>query len=109
MRGCLAAARAILFKHGKAAVDLAPRRAPLLDGAREVRAEARIQKVIIVADLKARLGKKIGKISAQVVTDLLQRLLGPDGTQRLRPPLGSDPNSRAQRGANVEPRHQTMQ
>jgi hypothetical protein len=43
----------------------------VLDCAGEIRTEARIQKIVIVADLKARLGEKIGKIPPQVVTDLL--------------------------------------
>jgi hypothetical protein len=60
-----------LVQDGETAVDLTPRRALLLDGAGEVCPEAGIQKIIIVADLKACLGKKIGKIPAQVVTDLL--------------------------------------
>jgi hypothetical protein len=51
--------------------SLAARRPAVLDRGGEIRTEARIQKIVIVADLKARVGKKVGKNPAQVVADLL--------------------------------------
>ena len=56
-----------LIQHGEATVDHLPRRPVVLDGAREVSTKTRIQKVVIVSDLKACFGEKIGKILAQVI------------------------------------------
>jgi hypothetical protein len=60
-----------LVQHRKAAVNLAARRPVVLDRAGEILIEARIQKVVIVAHLKAHVGKRVGKIPAQIVADLL--------------------------------------
>jgi hypothetical protein len=50
-----------LVQHREAAVDLAARRPVVLDRADEIGTEARIKKVVIVADLKRASAKKSGK------------------------------------------------
>jgi len=72
-------ARASLFKAVKA-------RLIFCRGAREVGAESRVQEVVIVPHQEVRLGEKVGKISAQILANALQRPIGSRFTQRLKRP-----------------------
>src|ERR1700733_10671101 len=96
-----------LVEHGATAVDRATACPVMLDGPGEVGAETVVQKVIVVADLEARLGEKVGEIAAEVVADLLQTI-EPGISQRLKPPVVKrfEP---VRRGADVEVRVLTMQ
>src|SRR5487761_190091 len=49
-------------EHGEAAVDLVSGGPVLLDGAGQILAEAGVEEIIVVPDLEARLGEKVGKI-----------------------------------------------
>src|SRR5690606_2047424 len=51
-----------LVEHGEAALDLLAGHAALLDGSREVLSEARIEEVIVVADLESRFREEVGEV-----------------------------------------------
>src|SRR5579862_9538563 len=61
-----------LVQQRKAAADRAPGGAVLLDGAGQILAEARIEKVMVVPDLEAGFREKIGEVSLEVLVQTLQ-------------------------------------
>ena len=54
---------------GEAAVDLVPRGLPALDRTGQVLAKPAVEVVVVVAHVKAGLGKKVGKILFEVLVD----------------------------------------
>src|SRR5665213_3637005 len=61
-----------LVQDGKTAVDLVARRAVALDGARQVLAEAAVQKVIVIPDLEARLGEEVGEVLLEILINVVK-------------------------------------
>ena len=48
----------------------------MLDRVRKILAEARVEKVVVIADLKARLGEEVGKVLLEILIDALKAIPG---------------------------------
>src|ERR1700733_13074764 len=71
-RGILGRHASHLVEDGEGAVDLGARRPIAFDGAGEVLAEAAVQKVVVIADVKSGFGKEVREVLLEILVNAVK-------------------------------------